>query len=99
MTPKTEEDLIYESVIDLSKIMAQSLAERAMKLYDNMTEDERKKILPSGLIGNPHRYAAAKVLLLAASEVDSNSSLYLDFSAESILKNIKSAKRIVRQRR
>jgi hypothetical protein len=92
MTPKTEEDLIYESVCELSYKMARELKDQAMSLYDSMTEDERKKILPE-------RYAAARVLLLAANMIDEKCPLHREFAAESILKNIKSAKRIVRQRR
>ena len=93
----TEEDLIYESVADLAYKMARELKDQAMSLYDSMTEDERKKVLPEEAHGK--RYAAARVLLLAANMIDEKSPLHREFAAESIMKNIKSAKRIVRQRR
>lgn len=97
MTPKTEEDLIYESVYEISCEMVRELRDKAMALYDSMTEDERKKILPEEAYGK--RHAAARVLLLAANVIDDKSPLHREFAAESILKNIQSAKRIVRQRR
>jgi len=83
----------HTAIDEIATKMGEVIANRAKLILENLTEDEQRKLFRED---QPTR--TAKIICIAAAEAEYDSTLYMQFASESVVKEIRSVRRLAKLR-